>query len=616
MKKISIILLIMTGFLAACEDYLELSPDMGMEESTVFNDFNSVRGYLDNGYHLLFDYTRWNAQNLQRTHIAAISDEAASTYDWSAIRSALNTGDWYRKAGPAEVGYGGDNIGNLRGNVIPNSFRALRVMNKIINKLPNVSGISDDQKEEILGQAYFLRAWHYFEVLKRWGGLPIYDKVYAPDSDFDLKRLTYKESTEWMLTDLDKAIEMLPDRWPEDQVGRATKVSAMALKSMATLYGASPLMQNGLNSITQQDYDQEWCKDAARYAHEVITYIDSNLPEKRMKGSDLGAGTTQEERDSAYRHVFYHSPEFVSSEALWANNSGGMDREIDMAIHFYNSRFTNRAGNWGWAITTPSQNLVDKFEVINPDDGKAYPIDHPQSGYSIDDPYSNRDPRFYNNILYPGRQWGFGEQNEPWFLEPWEGGGDYSNDWSRTVPTGYMCVKWVWPEAKFKRPNYGDYNYSASYIRTTQVYLDYAEAINEAYGPNNAGPHTMTAVEAVNKVRERVGMPPVLQELTSSKETFRNRIRDERAVELMYENHRWFDIRRWMIAESVLSTGIMGMHVEDLTPGEEDVSKKEFSFEKRPVDTEIRVFNTKHYWYPIAADHTDRLMDFKQNPGW
>jgi len=484
-----------------------------------------------------------------------MSDDAGSTFD-ADIRSYINTGDWFRKPGSTEIGY-------EKKWVIANSFKALRVVNKIIEKVPNMSAISQEQKNELLGQAYFLRAWHYFEIIRRWGGMPKFDKVYAPDDDLDMERLTYHESTEWLITDLNRAFDLLPERWPEAELGRATKGAAKALKSMAALYAASPLMSNDLNTVANTGYDEQWSKDAAQYASETLNYIESYLPTRKMQGENWA---TVEERDSLYRHIFYHSPDFVSDEALWFNNATGSNREVDISILFWNIRFSGRPGNYGWTITSPSQNLVDRFEVINPNDGQAYPIDHPNSGYLSDDPYNNRDPRFYNNILYAGRQWGLDQQNNPFYFEPWEGGADHHSNWARSVPTGYMCVKWAWPDAKFKSDAYQNYTFSCSYIRTTQIVLDYAEAMNEAYGPNSDPQgYGMTAVEAINRVRARVGMPEVLGEYTSTKEAFRKRIRNERSVELMFESHRWFDIRRWMTAEDLFSesTPIYGMQVTD-----------------------------------------------------
>src|SRR5690606_33209642 len=123
--------------------------------------------------------------------------------------------------------------------------------------------------------AYFFRAWYYFQIIQRWGGMPLLDKAFKPDDELDLPRLTYSESSEWLIADLDRAIELLPDVWSQNEYGRASKGAAYAVKSMAALYAASPLMQNDLSSVRYLDYSPEWSKKAARYAHETLSYIDA-----------------------------------------------------------------------------------------------------------------------------------------------------------------------------------------------------------------------------------------------------------------------------------------------------------------------------------------------------
>ncbi len=617
MRYIKILLIVgLVALLTNCEDYLDLAPELGLTEDVVFDNYESTRGYLDRCFPLLNDHTHWNRQRAQRAHPASLADEAAHTYVHNSMKSIMNTGDWYRQSSSLEVGYTDAAVGGTEGRVIPSSFAGIRVSNVILEKVPD-SELTQEQKDKLVGQAYFFRSWFYFEIIRRWGGMPVFDEAYNPDDEMDMERLDYQESTEWLIEGLNHAIELLPDEWPLAKKGRPTKVAAMSVKSMAALYAASPLMRNEVHSLNQYtDYDQEWSERAAEYAHDVIEYIETELPARRL----VGEGAPAHQRDSLYRHIFYHRPHYVSEEGLWYFNNTNIDRDVHMSIHFQNSRWSDRPGNWGWAVTTPSQNLVDMHEVINPDDGNAYPIDHPNSGYDPQDPYANRDPRFYNNILPPGWSYGLDASGNPIYLEPWEGGQDWASDWTRGVPTGYFFIKFVPEEAKgWNKPGYNLYNYSCIFIRTTQIYLDYAEAMNEAYGPN-ADPHNfgMTALDAVNRIRERVGMPPVLAEYSGSTQELRERIRNERAVELSYEAHRWFDVRRWMIAEDLFEDTypIKGMQLRDLTPEQADVSLKEFEYEVVPVQTEVRVFSRRHYWYPVAADHTDQLGNFRQNPGW
>jgi hypothetical protein len=150
--------------------------------------------------------------------------------------------------------------------------------------------------------------------------------------------------------------------------------------------------------------------------------------------------------------------------------------------------------------------------------------------------------------------------------------------------------------------------------------LDYAEAMNEAYGPTeDPKGYGLTAVGAVNIIRNRVGMPDVLPEFTADKVKFRDRIRNERAVELMFENHRWHDLRRWMIAKDVFSKPIKGMVATPLNPNHKNVANKStllFNYKVVDLATEVRVFQDKHYWYPVDQNQVDDQFNYVQNPGW
>lgn len=600
-------LILMSLFLYSCEEYLDTAPELDISEEDVYDSYDNAEGYLDNCYNALNDYSRWDVQKQQRGHVATISDEAAGTYSWSTIITTMNGGSWLDQESSCEVGYTSSNVANYKGRVIASAFYCIRIANKLLENVPNMD-ITDDEKDLLMGQAYFMRSWWYFEIIRRWGGMFIIDQSYDSDDVLDLERLTYSESTEWLIEGLDEAIELLPDEWDESEKGRADKVAAMAVKEMAALYAASPLMQNGIYSISDQEYSVEWSKKAAQYAAEVLDYIDATIPERQVSGEDMDS----EDQMENYQSIFYHYPEYYGAEDLWYKNSTGMSRATDMIIHWENIRFSNRTGNYGWAVTCPSQNLVDMFEFA---DGTIFDWDNEEH---VNNMYVDRDPRFYNNIIYPNCAHGVDGNGDTLYLETYTGGDDLNDNWTRSVPTGYLCKKWWWASANGDNSsNYTSYYYNGVFIRTTQVWLDLAEAMNEAYGPD-ADPDGLgyTAVEALNKVRNRVGMPDVSDEYTGSADDLRDRIRNERGVELMFENHRWFDIRRWMIAEDVFSDTypIKGI-TADIESGTSN-SDYTFSYSKKDVTTATRVFATRNYWYPVAYDATTQYVNFKQNYGW
>ncbi len=612
--KITILSLFIAVF-SACEAYLDKSPDLGLSEPDVFSNFYTVRGYLDQCYNNIMDFSKYDSQSNDRTHIGQLSDECANP-QISNLTNIVNKGNWLSTTNCVEVGWGPNGVGSNKGLVIPNAFRALRVANKVIEKAPLMVNLTADEKTQLLGQAYFFRAWFYFEIIRRVGGMPIIDKAYSGADNMDLPRLSYAESNDWLVSQLDEAIKLLPDEWPAQELGRPNKAAAYALKSLAQLYAASPLMNNPIGVIENNGYNIERAKLAAQYSKECLDYIDNVVPQhKMMSGAD-------------YKNIFYHFPNFVSAESLWYINSTGTNRNAlgELPIFWQNIRTSKRPGTYGQANVSISQNIIDKFQTIN-----GYYTTLTSTGFVSNDPafdpanpYQNRDPRFNAFIIYPGEPYGTYSDGTQNYNCTWEGGADVTVAPSAMVRTRYMVKKWQWPESlKLDRSvddGYAKYYYNCVMIRTTTVWLNYAEAMNEAYGPTDkpAG-YTYSALDAINMVRNRVGMVNVRPEFSSDATVFRNTIRDERAIELLLENNRWWDIRRWMIAEAVLNVPnpIKGVQVtaSSATPLKPNAGNV-FTYKLVDVTEEIRVFQKKHYWYPVGRDEANRLFNFKQNPGW
>lgn len=607
---------------SGCEDFLDKSPNMGLSEDDVYKDYASMRGFMDRAYNFLDNFHSYQNCNNGRTHIGAISDEFASLFN-SAESKVVNSGNWLSKEGTDfEIGNGS----NGNGTSIWKAYKGLRIVNRVIRDIDLVPGLTDGQRNELLGQSHFLRGWFYFQLIKRYGGMPVFDQLFVGDGDEDLPRKTYHESHDWMMTDIEKAVTMLPDVWDDNNTGRPNKVAAMAFKSMAQLYDASPLMQNDLASVQVMGYDKERAKLAAKSANDVLKYI-KNHPETENRLM------SKEE----YTDIFYWKvPPYTQPEYLWYNrkqNTPGANYNANEAFTRYvrafwlSSEYAQGTGNDAASYNAPTQNMVDLYEKEG-DDGFYYPIAHPNAKYDAQKPYEKRDPRFYNNILYPGNKWGANASGAAQYITTYVDGNMYktvvnNNFTNKRQQTGYLCKKFIWEGEDQWKKLYGLNRVITVFIRVSQVYLDLAEASFEATGSATAKVEgcEYSALDAINVIRNRIGIGNVPAAIYNDEGAFRQAIRRERAVELMFEDHRWWDIRRWMIAHTLFAEqypikGIQATPKNANHANVKDKSTLEFTFKVIDVVPEERVFEMKNYWYPFSMNDAASLNNLTQNPGW
>lgn len=596
----------------SCEDFLDKSPDDGLTEDDVYKDYASMRGYMDQAYNFLENFHAWGGVNNERTYIGAISDELASLYNWTKAEQ-INSGNWLVKEG------GGFEIGCGDGTSIKKCYNGIRVVNRVIRDIDRVPMLTDNQKNELLGQSYFLRGWFYFQLMKRYGGMPILDTLFQGDGDEDIPRKTYHESHDWLINEnLEPAIRMLPDVWDDMNTGRPNKLAAMALKSMAQLYDASPLMQNNLEETKVMDYDTERAKIAAQSAYAVLEYIKNN-------GTECDQYLMPKE---SYKNIFYFkTPPFMQPEYIWYNRTPTGDMARYLKSFWLPEEYVNGGGVEGFAHHSPTQNMVDLYEKKGPD-GNYYPISMEEAAYDPNNPFETRDPRFNNNILYPGSKWGKNKQNQQQYITTYVGGSTYESckingNTNKREHAGYICKKFIWEEANSWKGQWGLNRVITVYIRVAQIYLDFAEASFEATGSATAKVDgcDMSAVEALNIIRQRAGITDVPEIIYSDPAKFREAYRRERAVELMFENHRWWDIRRWMIAHELFkeTSPIKGLRATPVDPNHAQIKDKstlKFKYEIVPLKPELRVFEMRNYWYPFTIKDVASLKNLKQNPGW
>ena len=455
----------------------------------------------------------------------------------------------------------------VRGELSPSRLSVLGrwatnygLIRSINNYFEHVSTIKGDPAtiSRFTAEMYFLRAFNYVHLVKNYGGVPIVTKVYSTsDTNFEEARNTFDECSKFILDDLEKAITGLPATYDAGNTGRATKGAAMALKANFLLFAASPL--NNTSS------DQAKWKAASDAAKAVI---------------DLGTYSLY--KPAKYENIFLDR---ANSEVILAKyyNSTASDW---FPTNFENTqdRDLSPNGYGGWGMGTPSQNIVDDFEMA---DGTKFDWNNPAEAAH---PYQNRDPRFYASIFYDGMLY------KGRTIDTFEGGQD--NPIGATVEptnatlTGYFNRKYVDPNHDVTK---WESDCMAIFIRLSEMYLNYAEAQNVLGSDGDA-------LTYLNMIRDRAGMPPV----TGSGTDLRDKIRHERRIELAFEGQRYYDLRRWKILEQGMGNAI-GMKIVKNSDGTKTYSKK---------TVQTRIYNEKVYWQPIPVSEIQKNSKLVQNPGY
>ncbi|AUP80660.1 RagB/SusD family nutrient uptake outer membrane protein [Flavivirga eckloniae] len=465
------------------------------------------------------------------------------------------------------------------------------VSNNILDKIDEVTTdiMPQNEIDQIKGEAYLFRAFAYHELSKRWGALPYIKTRIFPDSDLNLPRPTYREQITDIIADCDMAIATLPeDSYLNDPVnmGRMGRAAAMALKSKALTTAASP------NYTANNQKDTELWEMAASAAWDLI---------KLGQTSDK-VGLYQGD----YGEIFHTSRGTI--EGVWPRYFG----ESDAGAYNLSWLWVRTGGKTGYS---PTQELVDRFETAD-----GYPISHANSNYNEQNPYVNRDPRFYKDILYHGAAFPVISDSDLLDMRTSPVIGDdrskpFSTDYGSST-TGYLARKFL-PE-KFNLTGYRRNTFvNPPYIRMAEIYLNYAEAVNEAYGnPNATAPGaSLTAVEAVNAVRNRVGHVDVRPEFTTDEGVFRELVRNEFRVELCFEYHTWYDILRWRIGQEEFD----GKRMHGVLITEDATQPTGVRYERFPIEQgPPRIFVDRMYRYPLKESDLQifEIPLLTQNPGW
>ena len=416
-------------------------------------------------------------------------------------------------------------------------------------------------------EARTLRAFYLFELARRYGDIPVPMKMLTVEEANSIEKTPFDQVIEFIVKECDECAENLPDTYIgmlADEYGRVTRAFAMAVKAKALLYAASPL-HNPTGDAAK------W-KAAAQAAKDII---------------DLNLFTL----DPAETANSVASPETI----LQIMRSESMSFEkYNFPVRFTQGQKTSMAG------TYPTQNLVDAFQTLG-----GYDITLEADGWHTDDPafdisnpYAGRDPRFARAILADGMAF------KGTTIETFVGGADYSaTRQDLGSPTGYYPRRYIQETTDFTPEANVSLKHSWIVCRYAEILLTYAEALNEYQGPDFKGEgFTMSAREAINKVRTNAGMPDVV---ASGKDAFRKAVQREWRVEFAFEDHRFWDVRRWKIGADTQGQ-IDG--VEITVAG----GKKDY----RRIMVEKRTWADKMYLYPIPQSEVFCNPNLTQNPGW
>ena len=571
MKNIKYMILFLTLGLVGCASFLDRAPDVNLDEEKVFTDFLNAQRFQADIYSGLT--SRFNAVgDFQPVPLASASDESESNAGYHGTK--------------------GFNMGNYDGLDANISFyyTAIRKANLFLKNAEGIPFPDAKTKDQMLGEVYFLRAFYFNEILKRFGGMAIMTEndLFIPGDNLMRPRDTYRDCFAFIMADLDKAINSLTVTLTTNEYGRATKGAAMALKARVLLYAASPLFSQktgiwGMGGTVDDWLDKDgksWWLKAAEAAKAVIDLTEEG-------GNPVYAlyQTNAANKSDDYEKLFFKRREQGNKEIIFYKHAAPVD---------FNSAEINvwmPSGDFGGAgAVEPTQAFVNLFEMSN---GKY--IDEQGSNYDPANPYSNRDPRFYKTIIYHGSTWQGVKMDLSTTTAQFPAG---------TFLTGYFVRKYVPEEIKKASTTTAYHNWI--FFRLAEMYLNYAEAMNEVDGP------TTPVRDAVNLVRARSGVIELPAELTGDKKSMRARIQRERAIELCFEEHRWWDARRWSTGEEgELASKWFGGPFNKMVITK---SGSGVTYNEEPYFTRIYQPNNNLYQIPLGEMYKNPL--FVQNPGY
>jgi len=627
--KIIVFAGILAVILPAClESYLNEAPDAGLTTEVVFSKYDNTVKFFDAVYDgqrvisgTTYDYAIKCAHPLYFAY--------RMEYTWDEMTDMSDGGRQY-EAQSIKAGQMGGTIDKWAGPVsaknipiLPSMFECIRICNMTLKNINMLQDAQQENIDDLIGQAHFIRAYAHFALFRIWGQMPYITKVLNQGDEFDMVRLTRNETCKKIAQDFDTAYVYFKKagimRRDADFLLSNTKnqhrpagVAALGMKARALLYAASA--QNNKNGVT------DW-QDAAKACWSAID--TSKFYGYAMQTAANAGGNLKQ----AYKNNFMNVPR--TNEQLWqyyANNNNqwgnlpnpnwsiGLTTIQSMTNGVFAQQATAMSGE------NPTQNFVDRFETkwgepLNTltDRQAAAALGH----YNEQDPYSNRDPRFAWGIIFNQTTEVAGYNPANIYYETVDGKQVFSDllnyaAYLGVTRTGYYQRKSIY-DSNTKVTT--SYNLTDPIIRVAELYLNYAEAAAQGYGgeAGSAPGAALTAAQAVNLVRARVGMPNLPAGL--SPDIFMKRVKNERTIELCFEGHYYFDIRRWLDAPAAYSQVLYGVDIEKVAVSSS--YPKGFKYTRVPLPSDRQPsWKDEMYTFPFTTENNYKMRTFTPNPIW
>jgi hypothetical protein len=578
-----LISLLVLGSLGSCKKYLVMPPQTSFNVDSVFSSYQNTE-------RLVFDLYQFQGRALATALNSKLGLSSVATITDEAICFTAQNGYTSNNVYAGSVNSTWFTVNGANGeDVYDNHWRTIRkafVLKENIDRVPDAPA---NVKGRIKAECAAVIALEYFEMFKRYGGVPIVRKSLNEAEEFNIPRAPVDSVYQYILSLCDEAIANpdFPAKVPDEkEFGRLTKAFVYGLKSRTMLYAASPLfnaskpyMEFGTNNklICFMKYDKNLWNQAAQAAKNAINYCEQNgyaivknFPTARN-----------------YKVACEDLPRAGNTEVIYGTFQG-----INQSKLYWLGRGTNVGG---YAATEPTQNHIEKYQntdgtVVNWNTPVTTPVNDPTA------PYKKLDPRFHISVAYNGCQW---ITTTPTYnLEIYDGV-DASVPNGRNGPIvartqfAYFTRKWL---NGFESS--GVWTPMSPYMRLAEMYLNLAEALNEANGPS------AEVYAALDVIRSRSGMPNVPRNMDQA--ALRNYIENERSVELYLENHRYFDVKRMMIGD-VFKGPIYDVKV---------IKQRNGTFTYSKYKYHDRAWFTHWYLHPFPYNEVNKGYGLIQNPGW